>query len=51
MSRKLGVEPTIHSSASVKNSTLGRYTEISERCRIDEAEIGDYSYIMQDGAV
>ena len=51
MSRKLGETPFISASASVSNSTLGRYTEVSDRCRIDEVEIGDYSYIMQDGAV
>ncbi|MDE1991721.1 MAG: acetyltransferase, partial [Rhizobiaceae bacterium] len=51
MSRKLGETPFISPTASVNNSTLGRYTEVSDRCRIDETEIGDYSYIMQDGAV
>tara|TARA_R110002020_G_scaffold55741_2_gene154397 strand:+ start:5502 stop:6119 length:618 start_codon:yes stop_codon:yes gene_type:complete len=51
MSVKVGIEPSIHPSASVNNSKLGRYTEVAERCRIDEAEIGDYSYIMQDGSV
>lgn len=51
MSAKVGPEPCIHPSASVKNSQLGRYTEVAERCRIDEAEIGDYSYIMQDGSI
>ncbi len=51
MSAKVGLAPSIHPSASVKNSRLGRYTEVAERCRIDEAEISDYSYIMQDGSV
>ncbi|AYG57600.1 DapH/DapD/GlmU-related protein [Rhizobium jaguaris] len=51
MSRQLGETPFISPTATVKSSTLGRYTEVSDRCRIDEAEIGDYSYIMQDGAV
>ena len=51
MSAKVGLEPSIHPSASVSNSVLGRYTEIAERCRIDEAAIGDYSYVMQDGSV
>ena len=51
MSRQIGVEPYIDPSARITNSTLGRYTEVSERCRIDEVEMGDYSYIMQDGAV
>jgi hypothetical protein len=51
MSRVLGETPYIHHSASIKNATLGRYTEVSERTRIDETEIGDYSYVMQDCAV
>ncbi|MGE6741404.1 DapH/DapD/GlmU-related protein [Allorhizobium pseudoryzae] len=51
MTRKLGLEPYIHETARVVNSTLGIYTEVSERCRLDEVEMGDYSYIMQDGAV
>ncbi len=51
MSRQLGLEPSIHETARVVNSTLGIYTEVSERCRLDEVEMGDYSYIMQDGAV
>lgn len=51
MSRKLGLEPYIHESARVSNSTLGRYTEVSERTRLEEVVMGDYSYIMQDGSV
>ncbi len=51
MTKKLGLEPLIHPGASVSNSTLGRYTEVGERCRIDEVEMGDYSYIERDGAV
>ena len=48
---KLGPEPLIDPSAEVINITIGKYTEISDRCRISESEIGDYSYIMQDGSV
>jgi phosphonate metabolism protein (transferase hexapeptide repeat family) len=51
MTKKLGLEPLVHETARVVNSTLGRYTEIADRCRLDEVEMGDYSYIMQDGAV
>ncbi|MBB3526548.1 DapH/DapD/GlmU-related protein [Rhizobium sp. 268] len=51
MNRKLGIEPSIHETASVSESSFGRYTEVSERCRISEATFGDYSYIMQDGSV
>lgn len=48
---KLGPEPLIDPSAEVINTTMGKYTEIADRCRISESEIGDYSYIMQDGSV
>ena len=51
MSRKLGIEPYFHETASVSKSSFGRYTEVSERCRISEVEFGDYSYIMQDGSI
>ncbi|MBY4608516.1 acetyltransferase [Rhizobium sp. 9T] len=51
MSRRLDIDPYVHETASVSDSTFGRYTEVSERCRISEAAFGDYSYIMQDGSV
>ena len=51
MSVKVGLEPAIHESARVVNSKLGRYIEVSERCRIEEVEMDDYSYIMQDGDI
>jgi len=46
----LSETPLVHPTAEVVASTLGRYTEISERCRIHETAIGDYSYLMQDCA-
>lgn len=45
---KCSEQPRISASAIVTNSRLGRYTEIEEGCRIDEVELGDYSYAMQD---
>lgn len=48
---KLSEKPSIHETATVEQSTLGRYTEVAERCRISETTMGDYSYIMQDGGV
>jgi len=48
MSRKLSEQPWIHPTAEVTQSTLGRWTEVSERTRISESELGDYSYVMQD---
>ncbi|MEN3794083.1 DapH/DapD/GlmU-related protein [Fulvimarina sp. MAC3] len=48
---KLSETPLIHPSAEVEASDLGRYTEISERCRVVETRLGDYSYMMQDCGV
>ncbi|WP_048648262.1 DapH/DapD/GlmU-related protein [Nitratireductor soli] len=49
--KQLSESPFIHPTAEVSGSTLGRYTEIAERCRVHETTLGDYSYIMQDGGV
>jgi phosphonate metabolism protein (transferase hexapeptide repeat family) len=51
MSRKLSEQPFIHPTAEVSGSTLGRYTEIADRCRVHETVLGDYSYMMQDCGV
>lgn len=45
---RLSETPLIHETAQVTTTTLGRYTEVSERCQIKESAIGDYSYLMQD---
>lgn len=51
MTPRLSQTPLVHESAAVENSTLGRYTEIADRCRISETQLGDYSYVMQDCAI
>lgn len=48
MKTKLSQAPLVHETAEVLGSTLGRYTEIAERCRVQETVLGDYSYMMQD---
>lgn len=48
---KLSETPLIHPSAEVRNSTIGRYTEIYERCSISDSEIGDYSYVVRDSEI
>jgi phosphonate metabolism protein (transferase hexapeptide repeat family) len=45
---RLSEEPLIHATASVTASTIGRFTEIAEHCKVSEAVIGDYSYMMQE---
>lgn len=45
---RLSVEPLIHATAVVKGCTIGRYTEIAERCAVTDSVIGDYSYMMRE---
>lgn len=45
---KLSETPLVHETALVVASTLGRYTEIGEGCRVQESSLGDYSYLTQN---
>lgn len=49
--KTLGVEPFLHPSAEVRDSTFGRYCEVGARTRVSESVFGDYSYIGEDGEV
>jgi len=49
--KKLGSVPLIDATASVKRSTLGRYTEVGARTSLVETMMDDYSYIVNDGNV
>ncbi|MFO1171705.1 MAG: DapH/DapD/GlmU-related protein [Hyphomicrobiaceae bacterium] len=49
--KKLGANPAIHPEAHVRESILGSYTEIGARTSFAESELGDYSYIVNDGDV
>ena len=44
--KKLGLEPFIHPTAKVHQSTLGRYTEVGAGCSISHSSMGDYSYCV-----
>ncbi len=46
---KLSETPLIHPTAEIENCQFGRYTEVAERCVMQETFMDDYSYIMQDG--
>jgi phosphonate metabolism protein (transferase hexapeptide repeat family) len=46
---RLSETPIIHPTAHLEHSNLGRYTEVAERCVLQETHLDDYSYIMQDG--
>ncbi|NNU80346.1 chloramphenicol acetyltransferase [Halovulum dunhuangense] len=43
--------PTIHDTATVIDSTLGRYTEVGAHVTLREVGFGDYSYIVKGGNV
>ena len=45
---RLSEAPLVHPSAVVRDSALGRYVEICERCVVAETHVGDSSYLMQD---
>jgi phosphonate metabolism protein (transferase hexapeptide repeat family) len=49
--KKLGLEPLIDPTASVKSSQFGRYTEIGARTKFNESMLGDYSYVVNDSDV
>lgn len=48
---KLSQTPLVHSTAEIEDCDLGRYTEVAERCSLVETQLGDYSYVMQDGRI
>ena len=43
---KLSESPTIHETARVAHSTLGRYTEVGAGCTVSRSTMGDYSYCV-----
>jgi phosphonate metabolism protein (transferase hexapeptide repeat family) len=38
-------EPRVHSTASLREVKLGRFTEIAERVAMAECDVGDYTYV------
>lgn len=46
---KLSETPTVHPTATVTNTRLGRWTEVGEGCSLNEVDFGDYSYIVDGG--
>ena len=44
-------EPRVHGSASLRNATLGRFTELKERVQFWDSSLGDYSYVERHAEV
>lgn len=49
--KKLGLDPTIHPTAHVRDCTFGIYTEVGARTQLCEVELGDYSYVVNDANI
>ncbi|WP_259067373.1 hypothetical protein HDF24_12345 [Mucilaginibacter sp. X4EP1] len=44
-------EPWIHETSIVKNSRLGVWTAIGQRCEVLDSDLMDYSYLVKDAEV
>lgn len=44
---KLSETPVIDPTASVKDSVLGKYTEVGAHCHVNRSTLGDYSYCVE----
>ena len=44
---KLSETPAIHPTANVRDSVLGKYTEIGANCHVNRSTLGDYSYCVE----
>lgn len=49
--KQLTVQPTIDSSASMRDCELGAYTEVGPRTILLEVAMGDYSYVVNDAQI
>lgn len=47
----LSETPSIHPSAVVTASRLGRYTEVGARTRLSDTSMDDYSYVVEDAQI
>lgn len=45
---KLSETPFVHPTAIVRNSKLGKYTEVGEGCSVVHSTMGDYSYCVEN---
>ncbi|MEM6428380.1 MAG: DapH/DapD/GlmU-related protein [Deinococcota bacterium] len=45
--KRLSKSPNVHTDATIRDSTLGAWTDIGAHTQIVESSIGDYSYIVK----
>ena len=51
MAEKLSIAPLVDPSASLVSVTLGAYTEVGARTKLQEVTLGDYSYVVNDSDI
>ena len=51
MAQKLSTSPTVDPTATLKDATLGVYTEVGARSKLLEVQLGDYSYVVNDSDI
>lgn len=45
---RLGVEPTLAATATVRDCRFGRYTQVGDYSRMEDCVLDDYSYLQQN---
>ena len=49
--KRLGTEPDIHRTASVRDTTFGIFNEVGARTKVAECSFGDYAYVVNDSDI
>jgi phosphonate metabolism protein (transferase hexapeptide repeat family) len=49
--KKLGAEPHIDATASIRDTTFGGFCEVGARTKVAESSFGDYSYVVNDSDI
>jgi hypothetical protein len=49
--KSLGETPAIHRTASVRDTSFGRYNEVGARTKVAESTFGDYAYVVNDADI
>ena len=49
--KRLGTEPSIHRTASVRDTAFGVYCEVGARTKVAECSFGDFSYVVNDSDI
>ena len=49
--KNLGDAPDIHRTASVRDTSFGKYCEVGARTKVAESSFGDFSYVVNDSDI